>query len=265
MSKYSFPFGQELKRVQQSDEAPGKKVFVLGVYASAVHARWVGANKKQKVKALAVASEPYIFWRGDFAEQIISSIKLPKELGWLEPPANRSLNGPSSVALDNLFLTPLGFVRKQAWLCDLLPESRVNPKQRKAINKFYSDDIIKQFKLSPATVPDFDNAELDSPVRRKEILEELEASQADTIILLGSLPIKWFLHFHDKRFSKLSQFGDTDKTYGRQHEIKINGKVYNVIPLCQPGNAARLGTFSKKWAKLHDNWTKEKFSRALSS
>lgn len=38
--KYHFPFGEELKPVLQQDRTP-KKVFVLGVYASAVHARWV--------------------------------------------------------------------------------------------------------------------------------------------------------------------------------------------------------------------------------
>ena len=41
--KYFFPFGQELKEVEQKDRAP-KEAFVLGVYASAVHARWLDKN-----------------------------------------------------------------------------------------------------------------------------------------------------------------------------------------------------------------------------
>ena len=52
-----FPFGQPLHEVQQTDRRP-KKVFVLGVYASAVHARWIGPEGRDVVKALAVASEP---------------------------------------------------------------------------------------------------------------------------------------------------------------------------------------------------------------
>ena len=40
----TFPFGQPLKPVQQLNRSP-KKAFVLGVYASAVHARWID-NKK---------------------------------------------------------------------------------------------------------------------------------------------------------------------------------------------------------------------------
>ena len=59
---YLFPFGQELHPLVQEDRSP-KKVFVLGVYASAVHARW---KKDGQIicQALAVASEPCIFWDG---------------------------------------------------------------------------------------------------------------------------------------------------------------------------------------------------------
>jgi hypothetical protein len=42
---------------------------------------------------LAVASEPYIFWKGDGADKIISDIPIPKELGHLEP-ADPMFNGP---------------------------------------------------------------------------------------------------------------------------------------------------------------------------
>ena len=48
---YQYPFGQELKKVIQQDRTP-KKVFVLGVYASAVHARWkkLYSNYSRKIK-----------------------------------------------------------------------------------------------------------------------------------------------------------------------------------------------------------------------
>ena len=63
---YYFPFGQQVHTLVQQDRTP-KKVFVLGVYASAVHARW---KKDGKVfcQALAVASEPRIFWDGNIEE-----------------------------------------------------------------------------------------------------------------------------------------------------------------------------------------------------
>ncbi len=257
MNNYHFPFGQKLTKVQQTETTPNKDVFVLGVYASAVHAKWLDKEGKIKVQALAVASEPEIFWRGLDAKEQIEKIKnIPQELGTLIP-ANKNLNGPSGVALDDLFLKPLGYSREQAWLCDLLPESRVNPNQQKAVRMY--NDIANQYGLPLSTIPVFREDEIKEKAkqRRLEILDELEKSGAKTIILLGDLPIRWFLHFFDKR-TKLSQFGNSQETYGQRHDIVINNRTYSVIPLCHPRNAARLGAFSKTWAELHDEWRAKK-------
>ncbi len=253
IEKYYFPFGQELKKVEQKDRSP-KEAFVLGVYASAVHARWIDKNGVQKISALAVASEPEIFWRGENAESIIQQIKIPGELGTLAAPTDDKLNGPSGKALDDKFLNPLGLNRNSVWLCDLLPYSRVNENQRKAIKENYTQDLILKYNLTPATIPLFDKNELNSPPRRKEILQDLEDSQARTIILLGDLPIYWFIRFFDKRYSKLSQFGETPETYGKPHPISINNRAYNVIPLCHPRQAGRLGHSDPKWGERHDLW-----------
>ena len=67
-----------------------------------MHAKWTDPEHKLLVKALAVASEPSIFWRGEDAEQIISKIKVPEGVGaWTV--ASSSLNGPSGKALGKLF------------------------------------------------------------------------------------------------------------------------------------------------------------------
>ena len=89
---YQYPFGQLILPLRQQDRTP-KKVFVLGVYASAVHARWKQGSKIV-CQALAVASEPRIFWDGNVeeAKAIISSIKMPDGIGHLEP-AGAHLNG----------------------------------------------------------------------------------------------------------------------------------------------------------------------------
>src|SRR5665647_416779 len=139
-----YPFGSPLQKVEQKDKSP-KKVFVLGVYASAVHAKWIGVDGKVKVNALAVASEPYIFWKGEGADEIISKIKIPSKLGKLIP-ADERFNGPSGKVLDDLFLKPLGYNRDDAWLCDLLPYSRVNINQQKAIETHYNP-LVKDFDL----------------------------------------------------------------------------------------------------------------------
>lgn len=256
-NQFYFPFGQPLKKVEQKDKNP-KEAFVLGVYASAVHARWTDKNGKQKISALAVASEPDIFWRGENAEEIINKIHIPDELGKLTLPTDKRLNGPSGRALDEKFLKPFNLSRENTWLCDLLPYSRVNENQKSAIEKHYTKELIEIYNISKATIPEFDKNELNSERRRDEILNELEQSKAETLILLGDLPIKWFLNFHDKRFKTLSQFGDTAEEYGKEREIKINNRFYNVIALCHPRQADRLGSSSTKWGELHDEWIKQK-------
>ena len=190
------------------------------------------------------------------AEEIIANITIPEQLGRLTIPSDQALNGPSGIALDKLFLERLGLERRDAWLCDLLPESRVNPLQRKAIEKHYNAEAAK-FNLPSATIPDLDEDELgrQEGTRREELLEELETSEAKTLVLLGDLPIRWFLQYYDKRYSTLSDFGER---YGSSRKIMINKRNYSVIPLCHPRNAARLGMYSKKWAERHDRWKPDK-------
>ena len=44
---YYYPFGETVHPLVQQDRTP-KKVFVLGVYASAVHARWKPAFRSDQ-------------------------------------------------------------------------------------------------------------------------------------------------------------------------------------------------------------------------
>jgi uracil-DNA glycosylase len=253
--EYTFPFGQKLHPVVQTDTTP-KKAFVLGVYASAVHARWIDDDGNQLIAALAVASEPEIFWTGHDAEAQIAKIKLSPGAGKLALP-NRNLNGPSGKALDELYLKPLGLTRNETWLCDILPEARLNPNQANAIGRAY-DPIRYKLNLPEVTIPKFQPTELNSEARRAEISEELSRSQAETLILLGDLPIKWFLNFvADRKYKNLTAFGDSPDTYGCSHEIKISGKDFRVIPLCHPRQAQRLGASSKNWYELHRKWVQK--------
>lgn len=77
----TYPFGEPLQAVVQQDRK-AKRIFILGVYASAVHARWLDANDRVLVRALAVASEAVIFWDGSSADEIVGRIKVPD---WCRP------------------------------------------------------------------------------------------------------------------------------------------------------------------------------------
>ena len=255
MEDYRFPFGEKLHRLVQEDRTP-KKVFVLGVYASAVHARWM-RNGIVECPALAVASEPRIFWDGneDEAREIIGRIKIPAGLGTLSP-AGKNLNGPSAKVLDEQILTPLGFSREDAWLCDLLPESRTNSGQKKAIERCYNK-YIGQYDLKPVTVPERKSKFCDAR-RAAEILEELKESDARLLVLLGDIPIKQFLKtVADIPYSSLQEYVDLFG-YGNPTDVTIQGKIIKVLPLAHPRQIGALGTHSEKWYQMHQKWEKKR-------
>ena len=248
---YYYPFGEPLHPVVQQDRTP-KSVFVLGVYASAVHALWRKGNDI-KCRALAVASEPRIFWDGnpEEAKEIISRIHIPEELGTLEPAASH-LNGPSAKVLDEQILAPLGYTRDDAWLCDLLPETRLNKNQTKVLEVEY-EPKIKEYGLNPVTIPKrptvFCNA-----ARSKEILEELEESKAELLILLGDIPIKQFLNrIADVDYASLEEYVNI-YGYGNPSQLEIGGRKMNVLPLAHPRQIGALGGHKKNWHQRHSEW-----------
>jgi uracil-DNA glycosylase len=250
---FTFPFGQKLRTVEQTDRSP-KQVFVLGVYASAVHARWLDANGQLAVQALAVASEPYIFWRGEDADDIVGAIHVPPALGRLTP-AGRNLNGPSGRALDELFLHPLGCDRSDAWLCDLVPHACLNEGQRKAIRDHYAP-LVQEFDLPQASIPPVPSYFADDS-RRLEIVREIEEAQPRLIVLLGDQPIRWFLSSYTG-FQRLSDFGTRSVEYGQAHACTINDKLYRVLPLVHPRQAGGLGFHSTTWRERHLAWMRQR-------
>jgi len=250
---FAFPFGEPVQFVVQQDRTP-KRIFVLGVYASAVHARWVDVRGKTRIRALAVASEPYIFWRGDGVESIVNRINVPPTVGKLLPAAPE-LNGPSGIALDELFLHPLGLQRSDAWLCDLVPHSCLNPKQQAALEREYHP-LMDSYALPKVTLPTVPQLLADEK-RRQEIQSELKVSGANTVVLLGDEPVRWFLHRFDSRWRRLADFGQDDSVYGKLHDGKIGEKLYQVLPLVHPRQAAKLGSHSPVWHELHRRWVSQ--------
>ncbi len=255
-----FPFGQEIASLAQVNRTP-KRVFILGVYASAVHARWVDSKGKQRIAALAVASEPEIFWRGnsDQALRIISAISLPDGAGHLEP-ANAQFNGPSGQALDELFLAPLSLGREDAWLCDLIPHSCKNKSQKLALAREY-DKKIEELRLPAYDWPELPPS-LATPQRRDEIESELLESKADIVITLGDQPLKWFAS-HFGAHSSLSEYGRDPEHYGRLHELKVADRAIWLLPLVHPRQADGLGRHTKDWLSIHRRWAENPPDQAL--
>jgi len=248
----TFPFGKPIRKVCQKDCTP-KKVFVLGVYASAVHARWIDEQNRTFIRALAVDSEPVIFWNGEGAKQIINKIERLPVVGKLVPAAE-SLNGPSGKVLDNYFLKPLGFKdRSDVWLCDLVPFSCRNPGQAAALAREYDPKMhsIGLPEYHWPTVPE----KLADEARVKEILEEFNAASPQVLITLGDQPLKWFTSHYGSK-TRLIDYGEKKETYGCLHDMIIDGRKVKLLPLVHPRQTGALGSYSKKWFDLHDHWMK---------
>lgn len=248
---YYYPFGEVVRPLVQQDRSP-KRVFVLGVYASAVHARW-RRGKDVICQALAVASEPRIFWDGDpdEAKAIIDRIPVPPALGTLEP-AGRQLNGPSAKVLDEHILAPLGFTRRDAWLCDCLPETRLNPSQVKVIRERY-DPLIKVYGLNPVTIPRRPASFCDE-ARAAEITAELVESRAGLLVLLGDIPVGQYLkRVADVPYATLGEYCDL-YGYGTPSPAVIGGRTVDVLPLAHPRQIGALGAHSQRWHDAHLAW-----------
>jgi hypothetical protein len=254
-----FPFGAKLQRLAQRERSP-KRIFVLGVYASAVHAQWVGPVGRILVRALVVASEPVIFWDGAGADQLVAAITVPAGAGHLVA-AEPELNGPSGRSIDSNYLRPLGASRRDAWLCDLVPYSCLNPRQAAAIQRAYEPRRV-ELGLPEVILPSVPKAFADDE-RRHEILGEIEEANADVIVLLGDQPVKEFLASFDPRWTKLSDFGITAETYGRLHDVTFRGRRFAVLPLVHPRQASGLGSHSASWRELHSIWKRTRASRLL--
>lgn len=242
----TYPFGQPLRRVVQVDRSP-KRAFVLGVYSSAVHARWIGPDRRTLVSALAVASEPYIFWRGDGVEAIVGGIAIPAGAGRLVP-AVRQLNGPSGQTLDDKVLTPLGLTRDETWLCDLVPHTCLNPKQKVALARAY-EPRMAAMGLPAVSLPHVPTCFADD-VRRREVLDELTESRAATLVLLGDEPIRHWLRHFLPCWQRLSDFPE----YGALHDIELPDWRGRLLPLAHVRQIGALGAHSPRWFEAHRDW-----------
>lgn len=224
-----------------------KRVFVLGSFASAVHAQWMSPHGEEIVKSIPVASEPHIFWNGDDADKVISQIRIPRPAGSLRPAASQ-FNGQAGLALDQFILAPLHLKRKDAWLCNLVPHATINSTQKKAIEKSYSP-LVPKLGLPVPTIKPAPKILADD-ARRKTILEEINKSKAGLLILLGDEPLEWFLRHFTKLPKKLAYFD----AYGRLYPVQTEELKLTVLPLAHPRQVANQGTSADRWVVSHQAW-----------
>lgn len=249
---YRFPFGQPLHIRTQQDRSP-KSTFILGAYSGAVHACWSDAEGVMLVKALAVASEPEMYWTGDSSgvtsEDIVREIVVPQGAGTLGATA-AGYNGLAGRVLDARILEPLSLSRADVWLCDCVPHTCLNNVQRKAIKRQYFNRMA-QFHLPVPEMPSV--PELITEQRCAEIIAELHESGAERMIVLGDQALDWFVRpvTGDWEWRNLHDFVD-DQGYGAVVRRSIAGRDVDILPLAHPRQIAHSGTPDSTWYDVHN-------------
>jgi uracil-DNA glycosylase len=252
---YRFPFGRPLENTPPQ-KARKAKAFVVGVYASAVHARWIGPDGKEACKALAVSSEPCSFWDGTGADAIIADLQktVPSDMGRLEVPA-RQFNGPSGGTLLEMYLAPLGLRPAECWITDLHDRYFLSPGNEKAVARYEKLRNEVRSAAPPAALPQRPERVIPTKERLTRLRDELGDSGARLVITLGNEPLRPLL---GNSARKLSLEG-----YGQPEGVEVFGQRVRVLRLCHPRQAGGLGTSSESWAGAHTAWVKRAGGRAV--
>jgi hypothetical protein len=236
-----FPFGAPIQPVTWQQAGP-KPVLIIGVYPSAVHARWVDGDGRTRIRAVAVANEPEPFWTGQDAEHRVAAVAatVPTVVGRLVGVPGH--NGPSGQALEASVLAPLGLDRDRIRVADIDNRYMANPAQQQALERCYNLLAAKGL-LSPVSW------RLRRPItkvpadRSPNLAEELEEASPDWVITLGDEPLRAL------RLRRLSP-----DNYGVPLAASIFGRSVRLLRLVHTRQQAQHGASSRAWAQLHQQW-----------
>lgn len=245
---HQFPFGRRHAATPPQRPSGKAEVFVVGVYASAVHAAWYGPEGGRLCQALAVAPEPWSFWDGEDAEERLQDIiaAMPLEAGRLVP-ARPQFNGPTGRALKEHYLEPLG--NPSSWITDLHPGYYVSEANAAAIEQHYKP-LVEELGLPIAELPSRPPAVRPDQDRIDELEQEFLKSGAEVVVTLGNEPIPVLFEEGRDRLS----MGD----YGRLEERRFLGRhAVQALHLVHPRQAAALGKSSKTWSRVHADWVQQ--------
>jgi hypothetical protein len=216
--------------------------MIIGVYPSAVHARWVDVDGRTRIRAVAVANEPEPFWTGQEAEDHIATVAatVPAVVGRLVGAPGH--NGPSGQALDGSVLAPLGLDRDRVRVADVDNRYLANPAQQQAIGRCYN--LLAQKGLVPPVSWRPRRPITKVPAdRRPSLAEELEEAGPDWVITLGDEPLRAL------GLRRLSP-----STYGVPIAASLLGRRVRLLRLVHTRQQARHGASSPAWAQLHQDW-----------
>lgn len=256
-----FPFGRPAaRRPPRRPDGPAE-LFVLGVYPSALHVRWVLPDGSDTVGALAVDDEPVVFWDGAGTDTLIAdwqnNVEWRPEWGTVGAAGG---NGSSGRRVHQHVLTPLGVEPERAYFTDCLPAYFVKTgpgSQGERIRAVYDTSAATTGgALAPADLPPRPSTrELVARTVNEErgtLLAQLAEAGAPAIVTLGQEAADVFAALTDTPPLVLN----TGPAYGHPATVRADGRQLEWIALTHPGNR------TPAWADRHRRWVQNQLTTA---
>ena len=276
-----FPFGEAAgPRPPRRPAADVAKVFVLGVYPSALHVRWTLPSARPEglpavVGALAVADEPTVFWDGADADRLVAE--------WAERRGFRTGdglgdhgrvtaagNGTSGRPVRDKALQRLGVDVRDVWFTDAVDSFFVKKgtagrnQQGDVIERVYNRFADSRNGLERADLPERPSVdqlvELAVTEHRARLRMELVEADAPILITLGEEARRVLAGIADEAagppLTPLTRGPAVAAAYGRPGSVTIDNRtIGRWYALAHPGNRDTY------WAGLHASWTPEPAGR----
>jgi hypothetical protein len=269
-----FPFGR-LSTLRPPRRPTGpSRLFVLGVYPSALHVRWTPPAwaKSQlgidSIAALAVDNEPTVFWDGADATRHFDlwraavGFRDGDETGnWGH--ASPAGNGTSGRPVLERVLKPLGVGVAETWFSDVVNRffvKRGTAKKRQqadAISGSYTP-FATELALPAAVLPERPRPEelIDLALRehRERIRSEIAEAKAPVVVTLGEEARRVLLALADHAEGSPTmaldrrRLSESPKSYGAQGGIRIGDIDAAWHALVHPGQRSEV------WKGWHDEW-----------
>lgn len=247
----TFPFGRPATVRPPRPAASGSaRVFVLGVYPSALHVRWARPDGKVHVQSLAVDDEPEVFWDGADAVERVEQWK--QQVGWQRSwgSATPSGNGTSGRGVLRDVLEPLGIAPEQSFFTDCYRRYLVKHgtgSQGAAMDRAYAPfAAARGLPLMHLPERPTDSALVRTAIAEDggEIVAQLEESGADLVVTLGQPAADVLAAVTGAARPVLRR----DMSYGLERRLRAGRRLTRWLPLKHPGQR------SPAWEQHHQLW-----------
>ncbi len=272
----TYPFGRPAtRRPPRRPEHGDARLFVLGVYPSALHVHWdapAWARSTLGIKgigAVAVDDEPTVFWDGADGSARVDALRAAVGFadgdedgcwGKVRPAGN----GTSGVSAAAAVLQPLGVLPSEAWFTDALDRFFVKRatggatrQQADAIDQEYAPfaDALGLAKSSLPLRPSPDAlvSQAESS-HRDRLRQELTTANAPVVVTLGEEARRVLGAIADAVAGTPLQplnaklAADCDH-YGMPGIVRVGGWTASWYALKHPGQR------SPAWNAAHDQWS----------